>query len=341
MSVRTNKLRARDDRPRRKRACVLIAVHSRDMSYDLNNPAEDGDYPKSVRTNKFRARDDRPRELHHNQFPHALNKPKLQFLAAPLREDSALGTYIFSSCEASRGGGVSPRMEFPEWKPLGRGDPLKDPTNEYLPPVLDKVRYWLPTTGVTPAAPTHSAPHTDTTEPLSSRMDNYEPLLRYRTSAITPSSGYLGHHHHHLHHHHGHHHHHHHGHHHLHTQADDDEFNSMMMPPPPVMLMPPPMVTGGEWPLEDSGRTGAPTQTPPTSTASWTEKEPATEPPPPQMTTDPLFSHYKQPPEALKGPMYLIIQGHSKVKKYGASKVDPISGISIRHLNQVERKLAR
>lgn len=35
------------------------------------------------------------------------------------------------------------------------------------------------------------------------------------------------------------------------------------------------------------------------------------------MTTDELFSHYKQPVEPLKGPMYLIIQGHSKVKTYG------------------------
>lgn len=35
------------------------------------------------------------------------------------------------------------------------------------------------------------------------------------------------------------------------------------------------------------------------------------------MTTDTLFSHYNQPQKPLPGPMYLIIEGHSKVKKYG------------------------
>ncbi|XP_043501886.1 mucin-5AC [Polistes fuscatus] len=36
----------------------------------------------------------------------------------------------------------------------------------------------------------------------------------------------------------------------------------------------------------------------------------------PSLTTDPIFSHYKQPAKPIKGPMYLIIQGHSKVKTY-------------------------
>lgn len=45
---------------------------------------------------------------------------------------------------------------------------------------------------------------------------------------------------------------------------------------------------------------------------------PTTVPPPPSMTTDALFAHYKQPNGPLKGPMYLIIQGHSKVKNYGS-----------------------
>lgn len=39
--------------------------------------------------------------------------------------------------------------------------------------------------------------------------------------------------------------------------------------------------------------------------------------PPSTMTTDEIFSHYKQPEKAIHGPMYLIIQGHSKVKTYG------------------------
>lgn len=35
------------------------------------------------------------------------------------------------------------------------------------------------------------------------------------------------------------------------------------------------------------------------------------------MTTDTIFSHYRQPEKQLTGPMYLIIEGHSKVKTYG------------------------
>lgn len=51
------------------------------------------------------------------------------------------------------------------------------------------------------------------------------------------------------------------------------------------------------------------------------------------LTTDPLFKHYKQPSEPLRGPMYLIIQGHSKVKTYGPSK--QVHGISVQETNEV------
>ncbi|GLV33117.1 uncharacterized protein CBL_10464 [Carabus blaptoides fortunei] len=51
------------------------------------------------------------------------------------------------------------------------------------------------------------------------------------------------------------------------------------------------------------------------------------------LTTDPLFKHYKQPAEPLRGPMYLIIQGHSKVKTYGPSK--QINGISVQESNEI------
>ncbi|KAB0799018.1 hypothetical protein PPYR_06898 [Photinus pyralis] len=51
------------------------------------------------------------------------------------------------------------------------------------------------------------------------------------------------------------------------------------------------------------------------------------------LTTDPLFKHYKQPNEPLRGPMYLIIQGHSKVKTYGPSK--QLHGISVQELNEI------
>lgn len=39
---------------------------------------------------------------------------------------------------------LSPRMEYDDWTPLGHGDPLKnDPTYDYVPPMLDKVKYWM------------------------------------------------------------------------------------------------------------------------------------------------------------------------------------------------------
>ncbi|XP_060532426.1 uncharacterized protein LOC132705676 [Cylas formicarius] len=41
-------------------------------------------------------------------------------------------------------GMIVPRIDYDQWKPLGRGDPLKnDPTFDYVPPVLDQVRYWV------------------------------------------------------------------------------------------------------------------------------------------------------------------------------------------------------
>ncbi|XP_018573004.1 uncharacterized protein LOC108912289 [Anoplophora glabripennis] len=51
------------------------------------------------------------------------------------------------------------------------------------------------------------------------------------------------------------------------------------------------------------------------------------------LTTDPLFKHYKQPSEPLRGPLYMIIQGHSKVKTYGPSK--QIHGILIQESNEI------
>jgi hypothetical protein len=43
----------------------------------------------------------------------------------------------------NRSPSFSPRMEYNEWLPVGRGDPLKnDPTFDYSPPVVGQVRYW-------------------------------------------------------------------------------------------------------------------------------------------------------------------------------------------------------
>lgn len=67
--------------------------------------------------------------------------------------------------------------------------------------------------------------------------------------------------------------------------------------------------------------------------------------PPVTMTTDELFSHYKQPQKPLLGPMYLIIQGHSKVKSYGSehtngtvaksAKIVPVQSIEDPIVNHV------
>ncbi|XP_017086671.2 mucin-2 [Drosophila eugracilis] len=54
-------------------------------------------------------------------------------------------------------------------------------------------------------------------------------------------------------------------------------------------------------------------------------QRPTVAPAPSEATTDSLFSHYKQPPKPLLGPMYLIIEGHSKVKTYGQNELDPHS----------------
>lgn len=47
------------------------------------------------------------------------------------------------SKDNKEGRALFPRIEYTnEWLPVGRGDPLKDPTYDYMPPVLDRVRYW-------------------------------------------------------------------------------------------------------------------------------------------------------------------------------------------------------
>ncbi|KAH1005305.1 hypothetical protein HUJ04_006316 [Dendroctonus ponderosae] len=51
------------------------------------------------------------------------------------------------------------------------------------------------------------------------------------------------------------------------------------------------------------------------------------------LTTDPLFKHYKQPIEPMKGPLYLIIQGHSKVKTY--KPANQIDGVPVQETNEI------
>ena len=80
----------------------------------------------------------------------------------------------FSSTEPIRGsskdsrGLFSPRMEYDEWTPLGRGDPLKnDPTYDYVPPVLERVHYWIEPSSRTPDPPIATAGHTSKAPEIS------------------------------------------------------------------------------------------------------------------------------------------------------------------------------
>lgn len=42
---------------------------------------------------------------------------------------------------------ISPRVDYNEWLPVGKADPLKnEPTFDYSPPILDRVHYWGDTT---------------------------------------------------------------------------------------------------------------------------------------------------------------------------------------------------
>ncbi|XP_076766734.1 uncharacterized protein LOC143433321 [Xylocopa sonorina] len=61
--------------------------------------------------------------------------------------------FLFAGLTASKPRLFSPRMDYDEWTPLGRGDPLKNnPTFDYVPPVLDRVQYWLDSHTTEPSA---------------------------------------------------------------------------------------------------------------------------------------------------------------------------------------------
>uniref|UniRef100_A0A182YRY2 Uncharacterized protein n=1 Tax=Anopheles stephensi TaxID=30069 RepID=A0A182YRY2_ANOST len=72
----------------------------------------------------------------------------------------------------------------------------------------------------------------------------------------------------------------------------------------------------------------------PTTTTTTTTRSPmttstmspmiTTQPTPPAMTTDSIFSHYKQPATPERWSPYLIIEGHSKVKTYGLNTNDTL-----------------
>ncbi|VVC37696.1 Hypothetical protein CINCED_3A017773 [Cinara cedri] len=285
---------------------------------------------------------------------------------------------------------ISPRMDFDEWTPLGRGDPLKnDPTFDYLPPVLDKVHYWKPPPPPAPAnravfsstaasvpvnynrrffltdfskkEPAAAAPYVQYTHKrpqivqMSSVMGYHYPMPKTPLPMLTPppyqrpgaavaatttvepmdmSSSYL-------------------------QETGNSAAESKQ---PPTIRAPPPMssvrpilshsvikvllenevdrttVTTGRTTSTPSATTATPatssttasTTTASTTTASTTTASTTTasaQPPPPPVTTDPVFAHYKQSAAMVAGrPMYLIIQGHSKVKTYGLlSKSEDLS----------------
>lgn len=235
---------------------------------------------------------------------------------------------------------ISPRMEFNEWTPLGRGDPLKnDPTFDYLPPVLDKVHYWK-------QSPPANRVYSSTVASMPSQTVSYnrrffltdfskkEPTgyvqyNMYKRPQVTSVGGY-------------------------HYPMPKTPL-PMLTPPPyqrhsavitttvepmdmsstdvgnspaeskqqPTVRVPPPVVQTGVRPIlshsvikvlleNEVDRTTVTTSTTTTTTSA-----------PP--TTDSFFSHYKQ--SSVTGrPMYLIIQGHSKVKTYGlVNKPDDLS----------------
>ncbi|XP_075225872.1 uncharacterized protein LOC142327008 [Lycorma delicatula] len=269
--------------------------------------------------------------------------------------DSSFGTGQIKTAR----GLFSPRMQYDEWTPLGRGDPLKnDPTFDYVPPVLERVHYWVPPDARTPDPPRSSS--TTTTVLPASRpqvsviQDRIQDLgvTRIRQQYIPVYYQYRPNHHH-------------------------QPYTILVPPPPgkPHQYTPAPSIavapTTTTISTNDFWETQLPTVAP--ATKSQYNRQPSlnvtpapsvlhfllhselasTLPPStkikpstitttvtttasnPSLTTDPLFSHYKQPIEPLRGPMYLIIQGHSKVKTYGPAKLDKISGIPVQETNEV------
>ncbi|XP_065353806.1 uncharacterized protein LOC135948444 [Cloeon dipterum] len=207
----------------------------------------------------------------------------------------------------------APRVEYDEWTPLGHGDPLKnDPTYDYVPPVLERVRYWIEpaSSKQKPAAAAHN-------------NNNHQRPNKQRpqTTDRRDSHPFL-------------------------TLVDGPKFNK----PRPPYRSPPPRPTHTT-PAPTTDTTTLPTTTPPAPVFLLTTALRATPPPtlppptaytaPASLTTDPLFAHYKQPSEPLQGPMYLIIEGHSKVKTYGASKPANPNAVSESSRRQRRRRRNR
>ncbi|KAF4520608.1 hypothetical protein B566_EDAN006019 [Ephemera danica] len=238
--------------------------------------------------------------------------------AASTEESASRVSPLASPRDSGSRGLFAPRVEYDEWTPLGHGDPLKnDPTYDYVPPVLERVRYWIEPPSRAPSPPRVTSPtssssssytytHThpsyltntflQTTSVLDSRRDTYpfltlvdgpkfnnnnnnnNPPVKTTTTTTESPSQYL---------------------------PVSRPYFSAPSPPYKTIVTSIPQIL-----------TPAPSKAPMTVTTIASA-----------LTTDPLFAHYKQPAEPIRGPMYLIIEGHSKVKTYGASKT--IHGIRV------------
>lgn len=294
----------------------------------------------------------------------------------------------FSIAAKREGRGLfAPRVEYDEWTPLGHGDPLKnDPTYDYVPPVLERVRYWIePSTPHRQPPPTATPPHYRQPPPTASPPHHHHhhqntyrqppppntyarpprpqaATSQYNSAERRDNHPFL-------------------------TLVDGPKFNLPPSPPykqtpprqqytrPPYRSPPPRPTFTTPAPTTEVTTTGAPslswsyqqtTTTSPITTTTTTPASPifltpaeisappTTEGPTPtprplstsyttsaSLTTDPLFAHYKQPSEPLQGPMYLIIEGHSKVKNYGAGKQQPSSGGSGASENRSQKRRKR
>lgn len=243
--------------------------------------------------------------------------------------------------EAAARGVFSPRVDYDEWTPLGRGDPLKnDPTYDYVPPVLERVHYWLEPSSRTPdppevpvlrprpTSPPPIAPSTTVAQyQPEARRDVFDPFLKF-VDGPKFSPGY----------------------------RRQPPLTVLAPPPPSVTLQQAELVYHASTTTWQEGQTQLATVTTPLPTINLsallqtllrdeamtaTTAAPTTSTATPtttmtSLTTDPLFSHYRQPAEPLRGPMYLIIQGHSKVKTYGAAKPQHnFHGIPLQESNDI------
>lgn len=292
-----------------------------------------------------------------------------------------------------------PKMDYDEWTPLGRGNPLKnDPTFDYSPPMVSKVKYWINPLLRTPDPPiipnkeatTETSQYTATITTLTksnsiSKQSSSSDIKRLYTDFIDPIDM-------------------------SYAQALNSKYNNLIkgqhisyqnqyytptrQPPPPLpMLVPPPPVephsyssnntdnsTSLElsWDLQTQTTSSVPTTnayteivtTVPTSITvnriisinSKTENRPEikttshksilqnllgkekskvhqvtyptiTVP----LTPNPTKVSLKQynTPVSPRLPTYLIIQGHSKVKKYGTTKTDRSDHIFMQDTNDI------